>query len=283
MTAADFAGMGEEYTLHTTFRWRQVTAAVCLTWALSACGGDDGPSGPPNPPGPEGRQSTTFVGRLSDGVAAAGVRDAGRLVALGGQAAVQVCVAGTGFCTTVNDDGSFTLAANVGGDVVLVFDGPDFNARLRLDDVPRGATVRIDDIVCDPAVGTCYADGVVITPAANDAPDCSNAAARPAVLWPPNHKLVRIAIVGVDDPDGDAVVITATDVAQDEPVDAPGSGNTGPDAQLDPLAVRAERSGQGDGRRYVIGFIAEDGRGGVCNGAVVVCVPHDRGQGDDCR
>jgi hypothetical protein len=198
------------------------------------------------------------------------------------QSVVQVCVAGTGFCTTVDDTGAFTLAANVGGDVVLVFAGPNFSARLPVDDVPRGATVRIDDVFCSTATGECRAGNVEIIAPLNAPPDCSAAAARPAVLWPPNHALVRIAIVGVVDPDGDPIAITATDVTQDEAVDAPGSGNTGPDAQLDPLAVRAERSGQGNGRVYAIGFIADDGHGGACSGVVLVCVPHDRGKGAAC-
>jgi hypothetical protein len=45
---------------------------------------------------------------------------------------VQVCVEGTTFCTFVDDDGVFTLAADVGGDVTLVFTGPDFVARVTL-------------------------------------------------------------------------------------------------------------------------------------------------------
>jgi hypothetical protein len=38
------------------------------------------------------------------------------------------------------------------------------------------------------------------------------------VLWAPNHQFVPIAIMGVTDPDGDAVTITVTGVTQDEPV-----------------------------------------------------------------
>ena len=40
--------------------------------------------------------------------------------------------------------------------------------------------------------------------------------------------------------------------------------------------IRAERSGNGDGRVYVINFIGEDGKGGMCVGSVVVKVPHDQ-------
>jgi hypothetical protein len=69
--------------------------------------------------------------------------------------------------------------------------------------------------------------------------------------------MVRITISGVIDPDGDAVDVSATNVFQDEPVNAPGdgSGNTSPDAFLEPLSVRAERSGGGDGRVYTLSLL----------------------------
>jgi hypothetical protein len=211
------------------------------------------------------------------------MRDVQSGSALGAASAVQVCVAETDFCTDVDATGAFTLAADVGGDVVLVFDGPSFTARLVLTDVPRGATVRIDDIVCSLGSGECHAADVDIITALNLPPDCSDAVASPAVLWPPNHDMVPIDIRGVVDPDDDPIVITATDVAQNEAEDEPGSGNTGPDSQLDPLTVRAERSGGGSGRVYTISFVADDGRGGTCAGIVEVCVPHDQGRGSTCE
>ena len=237
--------------------------------ALGACGGGGGGGG--NAPPPASQMRTTFVGNLLTPSEAT----------IAGLSAVQVCVLGTSFCTEVDDTGAFTLAADIGGDVVLVFDGPGFTARLPVNDVPAGATVRIQNIECSTLTGRCHAENVEIV-GENTPPDCSAAMASPAVLWPPNHDMVRIAIVGVVDPDGDPVSITPTDVASSESVDAPGSGNTAPDVQLSPLAVRAERSGQGNGRIYTIEFVADDGRGGRCSGIVAVCVPHDQGQRDGC-
>lgn len=261
-------------------RWCRdtVSSAAILTVSavlLGACGGGGGGgSGPGGSPG----ALTTFNGSLSlpaaEAAATAGTID----VAAG----VEVCVAGTDFCTNVDDKGTFTLAANVGGDVVLVFRGRDFTARLALNDVPRGATVDIDNIECSTTTGRCQAENVVIVNPANEAPICDMAAARPATLWPPNHRMVPITIVGVVDPDGDRVDVTATDISSNEADDAPGSGNTSPDSQLDPLAVRAERSGQGAGRIYTIEFVADDGHGGTCTGIVEVCVPHDQGNGNQC-
>ena len=79
----------------------------------------------------------------------------------------------------------------------------------------------------------------------------------------------------------DQVVETVTSVTQDEPPNGEGNGNTCADAVLTNGAaqVRAERSGTGNGRVYVISFTANDGRGGYCNGSVMVCVPHDQSQG----
>lgn len=112
-------------------------------------------------------------------------------------------------------------------------------------------------------------------------PVCSAAQAFPAVLWSPNHQFVPIIVMGVTDPDGDAVTITVTGVTQDEPVNAKGDGNTSPDAVIEAGAalVRAERSGKGNGRVYQVSFKAKDGKGGSCTGAVTVGVPHSLGKG----
>jgi hypothetical protein len=120
------------------------------------------------------------------------------------------------------------------------------------------------------------------SPAANHPPICIHALAQPAILFPPNHQIVPVSIRGLIDLDGDPVLITVTDVFQDEPVLGMGSGDTAPDASVQPLAVRAERAGQGNGRVYTIEFFAEDGRGGSCTGAVQVCVPHDQQPDTPC-
>lgn len=128
-------------------------------------------------------------------------------------------------------------------------------------------------------------DSAVLT-VVNAPPDCSGAGAVPGDLWPPNHKLVEIAIAGVVDPDGDPVTLTVDGVLQDERTDALGSGDTCPDAAGvggARVSLRAERSGQQDGRVYHVFFTADDGRGGTCEGEVTVCVPHDRsGPGAIC-
>jgi hypothetical protein len=120
-------------------------------------------------------------------------------------------------------------------------------------------------------------------------PVCDEAYADPDELWPPNHKFWDVWVAGVTDPDGDPVAITITDIFQDEPLNRRGDGSTCPDAAgvgTDTASVRAERSGTkkvpGDGRVYHIGFMADDGNGEQCTGAVTVCVPHDQRRGHVC-
>lgn len=115
----------------------------------------------------------------------------------------------------------------------------------------------------------------------NAPPVCSKAAASLPTLWPPNHKMHNINILGVTDPDGDVTTITITSIFQDEPVSGPGSGHTAPDGTgvgTSTASVLAERAGTGDGRTYHIGFSANDGNGGMCTGTALVVVPHDQSQ-----
>ena len=124
-------------------------------------------------------------------------------------------------------------------------------------------------------------------------PDVSGAYPNISCLWHPNHKFVNISIEGVFDPDGGAVEINITNITSDEPTDGCGDGTFAPDARgigTDVASLRAERSGTGNGgqcctgpgngRVYMITFIASDADGDT-EGNVTVCVPHD--QRDDCN
>ena len=141
-------------------------------------------------------------------------------------------------------------------------------------------------VTCCSGVICSDSDDATFTP--NQPPDCSEAYANPDCLWPPNHKFVDVSIMGVTDPDGDPVTITINAITSDEPTASDkGSGGAkhAPDASgtgTDTASVRAERSGNGDGRVYVIQFTAIDGRGGECEGSVTVKVPHDQSS-EECE
>lgn len=113
-------------------------------------------------------------------------------------------------------------------------------------------------------------------------PVCTAAEAKPSVLWPPNHKLIPVKIIGVSDPEDLSTTITVTAVTQDEPVRGLGDGDMSPDAvvQGQGVLLRAERSGRNNGRVYVVTFTAADKLGGSCQGTVTVTVPHDRHSDD---
>jgi len=115
-------------------------------------------------------------------------------------------------------------------------------------------------------------------PIPNNPPDCSQAVASPNILWPPNHKMKDVSVEAVTDTDGDLVTLSVILITQDEPTNGLGDGDVSPDGAgvgTDSPQVRSERSGLGDGRVYVISFVADDGNGGTCQGSVSVSVPHD--------
>lgn len=154
---------------------------------------------------------------------------------------------------------------------------------------PDGATepVTITFTATTTACGreASDSDDAIFTP--NRPPDVSEADPGLACLWPPNHKFVEIGIMGVTDPDGDPVTINIVAITSDEPTatdEGSGGAKHAPDASgvgTDTASVRAERSGNGDGRVYVIEFTANDGRGGESEGSVMVKVPHDQSS-EDC-
>lgn len=109
----------------------------------------------------------------------------------------------------------------------------------------------------------------------------------PTLIWPPNHKLVDVAIT-MTDADGGEVVFGTTsthDEYLEDGTEMNGSGNTSEDyADIDgasgsgeatgTLQVRAERSGQGDGRTYTVDVSGTAG-GDECSATFSLVVPHD--------
>jgi len=121
----------------------------------------------------------------------------------------------------------------------------------------------------------------VVIEVINQAPSCANVRPSIGTIWSPNHTMVDVTILGVTDADGDATSVVITSIHQDELVFGKGDGNFGPDGTgvgTSSAQVRAERSGQGDGRVYHIGFRADDGNGGTCSGTVTVGVPKSQGK-----
>lgn len=115
-------------------------------------------------------------------------------------------------------------------------------------------------------------------------PNCSGlTASAPDGLRPPDHKFRTVTVSGATDAAGNPLTYAITGVRQDEPVDAPGGGNTAPDAQIvsgSEVNLRAERDGRGNGRVYEIDvLVTDDASGATCTGTVTVGVPHDAAGG----
>jgi hypothetical protein len=105
------------------------------------------------------------------------------------------------------------------------------------------------------------------------------------ILWPPNHKMVDVLIdVNAQDNSGNSVLLT-TAVSSNEPLDDLGDGSTEPDFTVPTinqlsgqitLQLRAERSGNGDGRVYTIAVTGTDSSGNSSEAFVEILVPHKK-------
>jgi hypothetical protein len=143
-------------------------------------------------------------------------------------------------------------------------------------------TYKLNDGKVDSNVATV----TIQVASVNDDPSCAAAAPSISSIWPPNHRLVDVDVLGVVDPvEGTVVTISITSIFQDEPTNTVGDGNTAIDGfglGTTTAQVRAERSGSpkvpGNGRVYHISFTGKDADGGTCTGVVKVGVPHDQGQ-----
>jgi len=140
-----------------------------------------------------------------------------------------------------------------------------------------GANLEFEITVEDGYGGSATDRMVVHVQNINDPPLASAAHSTTALLWPPNHQMIAVGILGVSDPNDDRLTIEITSVTQDEPTKGLGDGDTPIDAVINgdgTVLLRSERSGKGDGRVYRIYFTASD-REGSSSGVVVVRVPQN--------
>ena len=144
-------------------------------------------------------------------------------------------------------------------------------------------------LVVNDGVVDSYPDAVVITVKDTTAPDFS-ADIDPALLWPPNHKMIEIATVltasDVCDP---APSIRLVNISMDEGDETLtfdpeydetlGDGHTTDDIRVNEdgsILLRAERAGAGDGRVYTLTYEAVDASGNVATAIETVVVPHSQ-------
>jgi hypothetical protein len=109
--------------------------------------------------------------------------------------------------------------------------------------------------------------------------------ARPLSLWPPNHQLHTVSLADCDvsatncGQPMDLSRAAITCVSSDELPDGSGDGHTQQDIVIQDattVKLRAERSGQGNGRVYRIHFTLKDAAGRDVPGECRVGVQHDQ-------
>ena len=122
------------------------------------------------------------------------------------------------------------------------------------------------------AISSCNA---TVTVTDTTPPSISNVMAVPNLLWPPNHKMVNVAInYNATDNCTAQPTCRISRVACNEPI------SKADYAILDAHHINlvADRLGSGNGRIYTITFTCTDGSNNSSSQAVTVSVPHDQGE-----
>jgi putative hemolysin len=145
---------------------------------------------------------------------------------------------------------------------------------------PSGSTFALgttsDVCTAADASGNSASCGFDVEVVDTTPPVISHVSATPAVLWPPNHKMVPVAVTVEATDLCSATVCKVSSITSNEPENGLGDGNTAPDWSIsDPLAVslRAERSGAGSGRVYTVNVECSDAAGNSATASAMVMVP----------
>jgi hypothetical protein len=145
---------------------------------------------------------------------------------------------------------------------------------------PHRITLRVTDTLGRQDVDEATVSVVDRTP-----PDF-DASLHPAVLWPPNHRMVELEVQAIATDLCGSPSFVLESVTSSEADDAVGMGDgstvgdiQGTDLGSDDLSfeLRAERDGRGDGRVYTVIYEATDASGNTATQLFEVVVPHDLG------
>jgi hypothetical protein len=129
-----------------------------------------------------------------------------------------------------------------------------------------------------------YDDATTTVSVVDTTPPRLSVVLSPSVLWPPNHKLMRItAAITVNDVCDPNPHVRLLSIESNEPDNRRGDGNTSDDIQDAAFGtddrsflLRAEHSGTGAGRKYTVTYEARDSGGNATVRQATVTVPHNR-------
>lgn len=240
-------------------------AAIALALLAAACGGSTEPRRQTGPLTPQGPAATP------PNVAPIAVAGADQVLECTTHAGAAVLLSSAGSRDT---DGVVTKYEWFENGYLI---SSDTNPKITL---PLGEHQIILRVTDDK--GGTNDDLVVVTVRDTQAPMVQWTIA-PTTLWPPNHKMRRVAhgafAIDVCDP---SPLIAAT-IGSSEPVNGLGDGDAAPDwrvatngnGTLD-LWVRAERGGGASGRLYTLDGVATDHSGNHSAAVGYVTVPHDQ-------
>ena len=130
------------------------------------------------------------------------------------------------------------------------------------------------------AAGNTSTCSFTVTVIDNEPPVIADLEATPDHLWPPNHKMKDVT-VGYTATDNCSIIESCViTVSSNEPVNGTGDGDTAPDWEViddHHVKLRAERSGNGNGRIYTIKVTCTDQYGNSDSTTTGVSVAHDMG------
>lgn len=200
------------------------------------------------------------------------------------------------------------LPVAVAQDISVILDATG-NATITPDQVNAGSsdTFCIDGISADPSSFTCQdigpnivtltvtdingkfsTDEAIVTVVDNSPPEISDISVSQELLWPPNHKMISVEILGASITDNcgelDLGSCMITAVSNSEEGNDSGAGNTEPDYEITGdliVDLRAESSGADNGRTYTVTLDCRDASENSSTAVVDIFVPHDRGKNKD--
>ncbi|HWC17504.1 MAG TPA: endo-1,4-beta-xylanase, partial [Terriglobales bacterium] len=143
--------------------------------------------------------------------------------------------------------------------------------------IPNSATVISTTLNPNPTPQNSASAPIQVS---DPAPVISGLTVNPAVLWPPNHKMVNALLSYSVTATCDAQPKRAIAITSNQSTNGTGDGSTASDWNVvdgNNVQLRSERSGSLVDRIYTITLTATDSAGSKSSGSVTVTVPHDSG------